>query len=58
MTAATISQEISQNRNLLNSIPEQKASIAFSFPPALKNGTSWILKSEIYHPFPDSSNHF
>ena len=37
--------------NLFNSIPEQKASVTLSFPSVLKNGTSWMIKSEIYHPF-------
>ena len=53
MTAVTI-QELSQSRNLVNSISEQKASVA----PILKYGTSWMLKSEIYYPFPDSKNLF
>ena len=51
MTAITL-QEFSQSQNLLNSIGKQKASVPFSFPVVLKNG-SWMLKSEIYHPFPD-----
>ena len=56
--AAVAIQEVSQSRNLLNSIPEQKASVTLSFPSVLKNGASWMLKSEIYHLFPDSKNHF
>ena len=40
MTAVTI-QELSQSRNLLNSISEKKASIT----PVLKNGTSWMFKT-------------
>ena len=55
MTAVTI-QELSQSWNLLNSILEQKASLTLSLHSILKNGTSWMLKSEIYHPFPDSKN--
>ena len=47
MAAVTV-QELSQSRNLLNSIAEQKASVTLSFPSVLKNGTSWMLKSEIY----------
>ena len=43
---------------LLNSIAEQKASVTLSFPSVLKNGTSWMLKSETYHLFPDSKNSF
>ena len=54
MIAVTI-QELSQSRKLLNSIPKQKASARLSFPFVLKNGTSWLLKSEIYHPFQDST---
>ena len=57
MTAVTI-QELSQSQNFLNSIPEQKASGTVSFPSVLKNGTSWMIKSEIYHPSPDSKNRF
>ena len=55
MTVVTI-QGLSQSWNLLNSIPKQKASVTLSFPSVLKNGTSWMLKSEIYYPFPDSKN--
>ena len=46
MTAVII-QELSQSRNLSNSIPEQKASVTLSFPSVLKKETSWMLKSEI-----------
>ena len=53
MTAVTI-QELSKSRNLLNSIPEQKASVTLSSPSVLKYETSWIIKSEIYHLPPDS----
>ena len=56
MTAVTI-QELSQSRKLLNSIAKQKAS-TLSFPSGLKNGTSWMLKSQTYHPFPDSKISF
>ena len=28
------------------------------FPSVLNNGTSWMLKSEIYHPFLDSKSNF
>ena len=52
MTAVTI-QEFSQSWNLLNSIAGQK-SLTLSFLSILKDGTSWILKSEIYRLFPDS----
>ena len=55
MTAVT-TQKLSQSRNLLNSIAEQKVSVKLSFPSVLKNGASWMLKSEVYHPFPDSKN--
>ena len=44
--------------NLLNAMVEQKASATLSFPSVLKNGTSWMLNSEIYHPFTDSKNCF
>ena len=54
MIAVTI-QELSQSRNLLSSIPKQKASVTLSFPFVLKNRTSSLLKSEIYHPLPDSA---
>ena len=57
MRAVTI-QELSQSRNLLNSITEQKASVTRSFHSVLKNGKSRMLKSEIYHPLPESKNHF
>ena len=57
MTAVTI-QELSQYQNFLNSIPEQKASGTVSFPSVLNNGTSWMIKSEICHPSPDSKNRF
>ena len=57
MIAVTI-LELSQSRNLLNSIAEQKASVTLSFHSVLKNGTSWMLNSEIYHPLPDSKNCF
>ena len=33
-------QELSQSRNLLNCVSEQKASVTLSFPSVLKNGTS------------------
>ena len=55
MTAVTI-QELSSN--LLNSIPEQNVSGTVFFPSVLKNRTSLLLKSETYHPFPDSKNCF
>ena len=32
--------------------------VILSFPSVLKNGTSWMIKSEIYHPFLDSKNCF
>ena len=57
MTAVT-TQKLSQSRNLLNSIAEQKVSVKLSFPSVLKNGASWMLKSEVYHPFPDSKKCF
>ena len=57
MTAVTI-QELSQSQNFLKLIPEQKASGTVSFPSVLKNGTSWMIKSEICHPSPDSKNRF
>ena len=57
MTAIAI-QGLSQSRNLLNSVGEQKATVTLSFPFILKNGTSWMLISEIYHPFPDSRESF
>ena len=53
MTFVTI-QELSQSRNLHNSIAEQKALVTLSFTSVLTNGISWMLKSEIYHTFPDS----
>ena len=45
-----------QSKSELNSILYQnkKASLTLSFLSVSKNGTSWMLKSEIYHPFPDS----
>ena len=52
MTAVTI-QELSQIRNLLNSIAKQKASATLSFPSVLKNGTSSMIRSEVFLPFPD-----
>ena len=39
MKVTTI-QELSQRRNLLNSIAEQKASETLSFPSVLNNGTN------------------
>ena len=57
MRAVTI-EELSQIRKLLNSIPNQKASVILSFPSILKNGQTWTLKLEIYHAFTDSKNHF
>ena len=53
MTTVAI-QELSQSRNLLNSISEQKASevykkLSFYF----KEWSNLMLKSEIYHPFSD-----
>ena len=42
--------------DLINAIAEQKASATLPFASVLKNGTSWMLNSEIYHPFPDSKN--
>ena len=57
MRAVTI-EELSQIRNLLSSIPNQKASVILSFPSRLKNGQTWTLKSEIYHVVTDSKNHF
>ena len=53
ITDVTI-QELSQSRILLNSISEQKVSVTLSFPSVLKNGRSWMLKPEMYDPFPDS----
>ena len=53
MTAVTI-QELSQSQNVFNSILEQRPSLTTSFFSVLKNGTSWMLKSEIYHLFSDS----
>ena len=55
---AVTRQEHSQKQNLLNSIAEHKASVTLSFPSILKNGTSWMLQLEIYHPFPDSKSSF
>ena len=40
--------------NTLYSDILNKTSVTLSFPSVLKNETYWILKSEIYHPFPDS----
>ena len=57
MTVVT-NQELSQSRNLINSIAEQKASVTLFFSSVLKNGISWMLKEEIYHPFPDLKSHF
>ena len=42
---------VQRKANLSNSLPEQEASATLSFPSVLKNGTSWMIKSEIYHPF-------
>ena len=50
MTTVPI-QEVSQSRNLLSPISEQKATVALSFLSILKNGTNWMLKSEIYLQF-------
>ena len=44
MATVTI-QELSQSKNLLDYIPKQKASITLYFPPVLKNGTIWMLKT-------------
>ena len=35
-----------------------KTSGTVSFPSVLNNGTSWMIKSEICHPSPDSKNRF
>ena len=53
MTALTIQESSVTVWNLLNSLAEQKASVTHSFLSVLNNGTSWILRSKIYHPFPD-----
>ena len=42
----------------LNSTAKQKHSVTLSFPSVLKNGTSQILKSEIYHRFLNSKKRF
>ena len=57
ITDVTI-QELSQSWILLNSISKQKVSVTLSFPSVLKNGRSWMLKPEMYHPFPDSKIDF
>ena len=51
-------QKLSRSRNLVSFATEQKALVPLSFPSVLKNGTSWMIKSEIYHPFLDSKNCF
>ena len=55
---AVATEKLSQSRNLLNSLLEQKASVTISFSSVLNNSTSWTLRSEIYYPFPDSKNSF
>ena len=47
----TTVQETNQIWNLANSLAELKVSVTLSFPTALRNGTSKIRKSKIYHPF-------
>ena len=51
-------QELSHSRSLLGSIAEQNTPVTLSFFSLLKNGTNWMLKSEIYHLLLDSKNHF
>ena len=51
-------QKVSQSQNLLNSLPKEEASVTISFSSVLKNGTSSMLKSEIYHPFAYLKNSF
>lgn len=40
-------QGLVQIRNLLSFIPEQKVVVTCPFSTVLKNGTRWMLKSEI-----------
>ena len=46
----TTAQETNQSWNLANSLPELKVLVILSFPTVLRNGTSQIRKSKIYHP--------
>ena len=49
---------IAQSKSEVTQFYSRTKSFSNTFRSALKNGTSWILKSEIYHTFPDSKKRF